>query len=169
MSEEAIEQAEAAVVAARKRLNEIDAQIRQEVEKATSQIKTLFAAELQVAFLAVQGCERNLTAAKDRLPDHPWTGKRVFRMKSVGRFWERRPPVRIEGIVETMRSTTTLPGNTASYSRPALGAGFARLLKKDGTPGLQFESFGRNDGWKLVDEAAIADTSHAPLGPGMNK
>jgi hypothetical protein len=152
--EEAVRSAEAAEEAARDILQQVERVIREEKWAAAQEVNKRFADELDAARRAVYKACRATTAARDLTPEHPWTGKRVFRLKPQGPSWYRQPPKRIEGVVETMRSTTVLPGNTAGYSRPMLGAGFVRLLKADGSLGLQFTRLHPNDGWALVEDPA---------------
>jgi hypothetical protein len=165
----AVEMAEEAERRAMRAMDAILGRKREEKRLAEAGLNERFREELASAFEVLSEARAELRDAKDRLPDHPWAGKRVFRMALQGPSYLRRPAKRIEGIVETRRSTTEFPGNTASYRKPQIGQGFVRLLKNDGTPGAKFELLGHHGEWKLVDEAAVADTSDAPLGPGMNK
>lgn len=94
-------------------------------------------------------------AAEDAQPDHEWEGRRVFRMEPQGRSYQRLPDKRIEGIVETYRSTSDVPMSTPSYRLPAIGEAIVRLLKKDGTPGAKFEKLDRgcwSSKWQLVED-----------------
>lgn len=140
----------------------IEARLRAELREAEAETKARYKAELDAAHAARAAARRAVIAEEDRCPDHPWTGKRVFRMAPQGRARDRLAPKRIEGVVETARSTTAYPGNTPPYARVTTGHPLVRLLKKDGTPGLQFDRMGRGDGWRLVeDEGAQPDRHNA--------
>lgn len=86
-------------------------------------------------------------AAENQLPPHEWDGRRVFRMRNVGRGYGPQY-VREEGVVETRYHSTVFPANVGSYSMPRLGEGFVRLIKKNGTVGSKFA--GLRD-WQLAD------------------
>lgn len=155
------DEAEELVRVAAKAADAIDRAIRAEVDAATAQIKDAYAEKLATATGAVRDAKAVLRDVKDQVPDHPWTGKRVFKMVwAPGQHsWTRDPKsARIEGLVETVRSTTAFPGNVGSYSRPRVGSPLVRLLNKDGSPGLRFDSMGGDyHGWQLAEETANAD------------
>lgn len=133
----------------------IVAEIGSEVDAATARIRAAHDGELRAARRVLAAARAVLRDLKDQTPDHPWTGKRVFKMVNQGRTWDRLPQKRVEAIVETARSTTEYPGNAARYSLPTVGDPFARLLNKDGKPGLRFDGMrGNHHGWKLAEEAA---------------
>lgn len=87
-------------------------------------------------------------AAEDATPAHAWEGKRVYKMRNKSRGYTPRYE-RIEGVVETCRSSTAFPANTPSYSKPRIGEGFVRFYKKDGSPGTRFSA--SLSGWRLVE------------------
>lgn len=149
-----LEQAEQARAAARSALESVEHIARLEAKAASDEVMAKHAPLIAVKRAEHLAAEAALKAAKDRLPDHPWTGKRVYWMKSQGWSYERLPEKRVEGIVETYRSTSELPGNTAIYSRPRIGQAIVRALKKDGTPGSRFEILHETGyrRWKLCDE-----------------
>lgn len=146
-----IEQAKAAVEAADRARRAVEREIRDAEEAAKAAIRAQFDARLKAAWEGVNDARAALVAAQDQTPDHPWTGKRVFRMEQRGRVWERRTPIRIEGIVETVRSTTVFPENTAQWRCPGIGQPIVRLLKKDGSPSKRFEEMSRHTSWKLAE------------------
>jgi len=87
---------------------------------------------------------------------HEWEGRKVTRDEvKYSRSWrggeKSRTPV--FGIVETATSQTQSPAN-CRYSVPRVGLPIVRLLKKDGTPGLKFETLARyehQEQWKLAE------------------
>lgn len=147
------DEAKAALRVVEQELSALDKVIRQEKEAAASAITERYADRRSALLARLSAARADHVKAQDATPDHEWTGRRVYKMVSQGRHWERRPQKRVEGIVETMRSTTALPSNTASYRRPYIGAAIVRLLKKDGTPGAAFDmlSNGSYQPWKLVE------------------
>lgn len=86
--------------------------------------------------------------AEDNLPPHEWDGQRVYRMERANRWSDCEK--RVEGIVETRRSSTTFPGNVAYYRLPNIGEGFVRLFKADGSAGARFEKLGLLP-WQLAE------------------
>ena len=149
-----IAEAEQAVTAARAKVTRIDNEIREAAAAAKAAIVAERADELRAATALLRQALAALITAKDQTPDHPWTGQKVFKLQTARgyRSWDRKPPERVEAVVETFRSTTPLPGNTASYARPEIGSAFARLLNKRGEPGLRFENmWGDRHGWKLAE------------------
>ena len=96
-------------------------------------------------------------AAEDATPDHEWEGRRVFVMENAGPHWNRSQK-RVEGVVETVRSNTVFASNSSGWRKPAIGEPIVRMLKKDGSPALKFESFYRTWGgkWALCDPASAA-------------
>lgn len=130
----------------------LERKISDERRAAMAAVDAAHDVELRQARSAEYAARTALDAVKDRQPDHPLVGRRVFMVKakrygSVG--------VRTEGVVEMCRTTTVFPANAASYSIPSLGKPFVRHLKADGTPGMKFEKFNYNDDlphpWKLAD------------------
>jgi hypothetical protein len=131
--------------------SDLDSVIRVEKVQACDAIDLRFKdqrSKLHAVVSAAYAAERD---AMDRLSDHPWTGKRVYKDIDVGR-WGRMQIVRTEGVVETRRSTTVFPVNQANWRIPAIGKGFVRLLKKDGTAGSKIDELGPR--WKLIEEEA---------------
>lgn len=158
---DAIDAAERALSEARSRQSVVEAEIHEEVRKAEAEIRVRFDEALSAARQAVGAASRAVKAAKDEhLPDHPWTGKRVFKMEVQGWYYEHKPSKRVEGVVETVRSDTEFPANMASYSRPYIGAGIVRRLNKNGFPGARFEQLrGDYHGWQLAEDPAAAPSS----------
>lgn len=149
-----LEECEAALAEAQVALRAVEARIGEEKRAAAAKIDAAHRERLAEAQAAVNVANAALRSANDQAPDHPWTGRRVYRMVRRGRSWERLPDKREEGVVETMRSFTRLPDNTASYRRPGVGKPFVRLLKANGEPGTRFETFGAAyNPWKLVEPA----------------
>lgn len=149
----AVEVAEAAADVSRRLLRDVDTAIREAKQQAAKEVDERFRAQREAAVQKVIAAERDVRDAKDRLPDHAWTGRRVFKMEATGPSWSRETK-RVDGVVEMRRSSTPFPGNAADYSLPALGEAFVRLVKKDGTPGLQFARLHSHRGWKLVEAEA---------------
>lgn len=145
-----LQECEAAYDDAVRREKEVENNIKKEAREAAREVEERRASELSAVRQARTAVQRDLLAAKDRLPDHEWTGKRVYKMMSRGGF--RREPVRVDGIVETVRSTTVWPDNISRYRMIAIGKPLVRLLKADGKPGVKFEEMnGEHHGWKLVE------------------
>lgn len=146
-----LEQATLASAQAHASLNQLTTEIYREKQRAEQEVIDRHAADLAARRAIAAACERDLRAAKDReLPAHEWEGKKVWHVARRGSAWNRIE-VRVEGVVETMRTTTRLPNNTPSWREPPLGYPFVRLLKADGTPGTKFMSFNQDyQQWKLV-------------------
>jgi hypothetical protein len=149
-----LEKAEAALTAASRALDYIEQQIGDDIAKVADAIRAKYKPELILARERYGAAHTAAITARDKTPDHPWTGKRVFRIKQKwnSSTWRHEPPVREDGIVEMRRSTTRFPGNIRSL--PLMGTPFVRLLKKDGTPALRFEEMHSRSGWQLVEGAA---------------
>lgn len=162
-----------AVEVAERAARDLASLVRAEADAAAAKVQAAHAEELSLARTAVVAAEQALRSLKDETPDHPWTGKRVFKMVTKGRYWERRAPERVEGVVEMCKSSTSFPANAAYYSRPQIGAAFVRLLKKDGSPGAQFDrAFGGNYSiWKLEEPEAVVPRAAqtADDASGMNE
>lgn len=152
-----IKEAEADLREAERASDDLASEVRAEIEAATAEIKARFHDRTDAAWRAKYAAYNAVLAAKDRTPDHPWTGKRVFRMGRDGGVGSRALK-RIEGVVEMRRTATAFPANTARYSLPSMGQAFVRLLKADGTPGTRFSQHIQD--WKLVDDAPALDTPH---------
>jgi len=150
------DEAKEAVIGAAFAVQAIEDVIRGEIRAATDAIQAKHAGALRDANLVYSQAKRALTAAKDATPDHPWTGKRVFREETIRHRWSTTVARvdRFEGIVETFRSTTSTPANMSAWGRPEIGTPIVRLLKKDGSPGVKFEIMREHKAWKLVDETA---------------
>jgi len=145
--------------AARTNFEKLEASIREEKRRAEAAINEKHGAALAEARAAVSEAEANVRAAKDRLPEHPWAGKRVYRMEPQTNYWGRRiAEKRVEGVVETMRSCTPIPANTPDWKRPRLGDGFVRFLKADGSPGSRFEPVHNWAAWKLAESTENGST-----------
>jgi hypothetical protein len=151
MSGDPIQLAEAEEERAVQALRELEEAIRVEKRDAMALIDAKHSDELRRLKGQRSAARRAVIAAKDaHLPDHPWSGKRVHKMKRVGSLRHGREE-RIEGVVETVRSSTEFPLNTASYSKPRQGKAIVRLLTTKGAVGLRFEKLDRG-AWKLVEE-----------------
>lgn len=139
---------------ARRAANALEETIRAEKDRASSEINKRFAGQRAALSAAVSDARAATIDAKNALPDHPWTGKRVYKERDVG-SWGRKQIERLEGIVETRRSTTSFALN-AKYGIPRIGEGFVRLNKKDGSTGAKFDSlssgWNADEFWKLVEE-----------------
>ena len=134
----------------------LDRAMSAEIAAATNAIREAYSDRLAEARAAVRAATIAHTAALDATPDHPWTGKRVFKMQpGGGRIWERKPPVRVEGIADTWRSNSPAPANTSKWNIPKIGEPIVRFLKKDGSAGAKFERLQNYSGgtaWKLVED-----------------
>lgn len=109
--------------------------------------------DLDGARLALREAVAARIAVEDGLPSHEWEGRKVRRTAPQGRAFERLPDRIIEGVVETFRSTTPLPGNTPTYRRPQIGSPIVRLLRADGSLGSKFEPLLRSpyeSQWELA-------------------
>lgn len=151
-----VDEAKAALDAARKLLQAHELEVRLEKVRVTAEVVARFSNQTADLTESVRAAEERLRAAKDALPDHPWTGKRVYREeKQYARFSSRVTGVeRIEGVVEMRRTGTVLPGGQL-WGLPQLGEAFVRLAKKDGSLGLKVEDLERrhrHDQWRLVKE-----------------
>ena len=144
------DEAKAALREASSALLKIENDIRDEKISAAREIDQRRRSELVAARDVLSAANASLQEALDAQPPHEWDGRRVFRVETKCARWSRVviSMTRHEGVVETRRGFTQFPGNTARYNLPMMGAGFVRLLKKDGTPGLKFESL---QGWRLVE------------------
>ena len=148
------DEAQAAVDAAGSAYDTARAVMNKEIATAKAEIQARHADAISAVAQVFRDAREVLRIAKDAVADYPWAGKRVFKMAPGSYSWDRNPRmVRVEGLVETMRSTTELPGNASRWNRPPIGSPIVRLLKKDGTPGLKFETMREHSGWKLADEA----------------
>lgn len=150
-----VEEAAAAVSLARRALETVTTVAKQEAEAARAAVMQRHAELIGAKSAALIQAELALREAKDRLPDHPWAGKRVFRMEPPrGRSWEvrGRPEVRVDGIVEMRRSDTVFAANKR-WGLPEIGRPFVRLLNKAGKPGLSFDVLERSyRPWQLADD-----------------
>lgn len=165
---DAIKAAEVAVSEANAALTKITNTLYADKRAAEAEVVARHADALSAARKVLADAERALRDAKDTLPDHPWTGKRVFKMEHHGPSYRRLPQRRVEGIVETVRSTTAFAVNVGTWRRPAVGTPLVRLLKKDGSPALGFDGLSnRWDGesiWKLVDDGASSASTPGDSG-----
>lgn len=146
--EEVIAQARQKCEAAEREVSRIENEIAAAKNAARQSIDEEYAERLGAATAARRDAAKALRETKDALlPNHPWTGKRVFSMRRVGDRWNRKME-RVEGIVETCRSTTAFPPGQR-YGLPMVGDGFVRQLKKDGKPSLRFWDLDKE--WQLVE------------------
>lgn len=146
MTTDRIAECKAALKRAEADCEALDSVIREEKTAAVAAINLKFKDQKAALNAARADANQNLIEAKNALPDHEWTRRRVYRTKNI-REWVRVTIKRTEGIVETRRSTTEFPANK-TWGLPAIGQGFGGLLKKDGTPGLKMDWL---NGWKLVE------------------
>lgn len=68
--------------------------------------------------------------------------------------WDRsreKKPTGRRGRYELRTADTEFPANTGSYRLPNIGQVFIRILKKDGSPGLKFESLRAGSDWRLEE------------------
>ena len=152
-----VEQSREAERIARAKVDGVVRQCREECEAAERKVKERWASLMDEARDNLRQAVVARVAAEDATADHPWTGKKVFRMEAQGRSYQRLPDKRIDGIVETYRSTTKLPENSARWRLPSIGQPIVRLLRKDGSPGLKVEVFSRAyREWKLAEEESVA-------------
>lgn len=81
-------------------------------------------------------------------PEYP-AGALVWRLeKKRGPFGHYRKFVR-RGIVEVSKPETVLPSSVRGWLRPRIGSKFVRVLKADGSPGLEIDGY--LDGWTTVE------------------
>lgn len=149
----AVEKAAEAAAVAKKALEALEAEIREAKRVASAEIEARYGNQKADVMATLHERNRDLRDAKNALPDHPWTGKKVFMECDSGPSY-RRSRVRMDGVVEMRRVDTVFPENVR-WGIPEIGKPFVRLLKKDGTPGMRFESIHGSWGkkWKLRDEA----------------
>jgi hypothetical protein len=123
------------------------------VSAATNEVHANYADPMHAANLAVAVARDALTAHISATATHPWDGKRVFRMVTVGRVWENRGKKREDGLVEVVRSDSVFAGNLSPWYQPRVGQVIVRQIKKDGTPSLKFHQSYRDiqDSWQLVE------------------
>lgn len=156
MEDDKIKTTGAALDAASDALSDLKAAMREEINAATNAINAAYADRLKSARVKVAEAERAHIAAKDATPDHPWTGKRVFKMARPrgSSIWDRRPDVRVDGVVETWRSDSVRPANISSWRAPDIGVPIVREIKKDGKPSAKFErlfsDIHKSTRWQIV-------------------
>ncbi|WP_300573458.1 hypothetical protein [Phenylobacterium sp.] len=171
MSEHDVDKARAEYSAAKLALSQLESEVATKARAAADAVKAEYADRVRAASLARRAAHVALNAAITATAQHPWEGRRVFRLDPRGAVYGRRAPTRVEGVVEVRRTGTAFPGNAATYSMPEMGDAFVRLLKKDGTPGAKFDRLhtGRSFPWKLVDdgEPLSASPSPPPNSPGF--
>lgn len=148
------QEAQVLVDAANAESTRIQRVVNEEIAATTVAIQARHRQAIDAVKAQIVAAREAMRLAKDALPDHPWNGKRVFKHAAApGRGSWNRQTIRLEGIVETVRSHTEFPLNTASYSRPMIGKPLVRLLAKNGKLGRRFETMnGDHHGWKLVEE-----------------
>lgn len=147
-----IEAAHKAAAQANKAMWDYRSMVRDLASAAADAVKSEHSAEVRRLEKAAAVAADARDAAMDEKAGHEWEGRMVFKMVAQGRAYERCPAKRVDGIVETQR-TTTLVGNTPSHRLPGLGRGIVRLLKSNGKPGLRverLEGFNGTD-WSLAE------------------
>ncbi len=78
-------------------------------------------------------------------------GTKVFEWRAASRWFYSREIGLIRGkagVIEVITTYSKHPDNKAAYRMAALGEPVVRILKKDGTPGLQYEKLIKNYGDK---------------------
>lgn len=151
--EEELSAARDAEYAAGKILREAEARRDDAKRAAAAKAGEAFADELRAAIHAVNAARSARVEVQGRTPAHEWTGQRVVSKVPRGSGW-RPDYVDRFGVVEMVQVETVLPGNTSSWRRPEIGSPIVRILKKDGSPGLAFETIGRGYSWKLAGDPA---------------
>ena len=138
------------------------AELKTDADRRIAALKAEIAAEQKAELNRLsneaQALYRERKWAEQRaIENHPHTGKKVYKTVRTGRMGQREEVV--FGRIETRRAGTPMPSNKSDWSLPRMGTSFVRLLKKDGTPGLNVETvfagdpLHENSGWKLVEEA----------------
>lgn len=145
-----LDEAEAAKRAAKRALIAVEIERSEAANAAMDAVYAEFGDRIKPLATALNDARSAVVDIKNATPDHEWEGRKVFRMESVGRSYQRLTPIRVEGIVETVRVGAQFAKNLSRYSTPNIGDVIVRLLKKDGSPGLKFS--GRVRDWKLVQE-----------------
>lgn len=146
---ERIKQAEDAYFRASKAVRALEDEVSAEKRAATDRIDRQYEQSLFAAKEVAHHAAEALRAARNAdEPDHPWSGKKVYRMVNVGRSFAPRM-VREDGLVETWRITSERPANWSGWRIPPIGQAVVRPLKKDGTPSARFERL--DSCWKLTE------------------
>lgn len=143
-----LSEARAALKTAREDRDALEKLVRTLKQNAEDEINERYRAQRQAAVALINAATKVFQEAQDLQEAHPWTGRRVFARKVLGSAWSQKYE-RVEGVVETRRSTTVFPVNTADYRLPSIGEGFVRLVKKDGALGTKFDRL--NSDWRLID------------------
>lgn len=149
---ELIERARIAEEEARREMVGIRFAIHQEKHEASRAIDSLYADKVSAARANIEAAVQAHRNAREGLPDHPWVGRRVYQMQETRMsVWEPSKRVRVEGVVETVRSGTPFAENLTDYKTPKIGDHIVRLLKKDGKLGIKFAGMTQRSVWLLVD------------------
>jgi len=104
--------------------------------------------ELNNALVSARAATKNAKLAETM--DHPWEGRIVTRQEAQYARFTRTVTrtVTIKGFVRTYRPGVELPQNRRNFV--AIGDVLVFSLRKDGTPGKDYEFFKRNEAdWEL--------------------
>lgn len=138
----------------RKRVADAERKAREEFAGLAEEVVAL--ARLEDAAKHALEDERVRVAMK-----HPHIGVTVEEWKSSGYGFRPSEPHRTgrRGIIRVWTREEKCPANI-TYSEPRVGSLFVRLLKKDGTESLQFDTLGGYNGqWRVVEGTKSERTS----------
>ena len=117
---------------------------RQAESAATLRVEEEFKVEREAAKAAHSVASIALRNHLSETGSHPWEGKRVTHRRTNGKL----------GVVQIRRVDSQFPAN-ATWGRPEIGQAFVRLLKKDGTPSLAYDSYCTGNAiqntWRLAE------------------
>ena len=147
----ALQIARDAAHAASRALHGAEQDQRREIEEATAAIKARWSDrldDLARAKTAAQKNEREATLAATA--DHEWEGQYVTREETQYARYTGKPTgtKTIRGFVRTYRPGVALPQNRRN-TWVDIGTVLVFALKKDGTPGKDYELLRVHQNWKL--------------------
>lgn len=134
---------------------------KREYEKAVSDAKwdaerkitqfffAIYGADLKALSAAYRAAEAAEIAEIERTANDTAEYPIGTKMKAIINKY-RYNETTIYGIFEVVTSTTEFANNLGKWSRPSIGRGIVRLLKKDGTPSKRIDTWLSN--WTPIDE-----------------
>lgn len=156
---ELLKAAESAVGEATSQKYDLVKRFESEIDAAKAAIRLRYQPEADALDKAIADAKRHLDEIKEQAPRHKWEWRKVERKEKIYQRFSSAV-LRTEtvyGIVETRTRETKFADNLSSYRLPEIGVAFVRLLKKDGKPGLKFESINHgwdsHTRWKLSEES----------------
>jgi hypothetical protein len=137
--------------AASRALHDAEQEVRREIREATAAVNARWSDRIDAlarAKYAAQANEREATLAAT--VDHPWEGQIVTREVTTYAAYSSKPfgTKTIRGFVRTYRPGVELPLNRRN-TWVDIGTVLVFALKKDGTPGKDYELFRVHADWKL--------------------